>query len=435
MLSDTPASRAASWALGHVVRRGAGLTLDDVVSAHESVPEDFDLENYRGDYVWIADQLGDGCTVEAVDVSDPSVVRSIMVSPSGRRWEWNVTVSPDPPHGITDLRLLRALPPGVEIRVARAEDGEALRGVAQSAPVRMAAASVTIDPGDDYFATCRLMGDSAVTYVATYDARPIGVHCGVTYPGALEGIEKRFCLIAHSRLLPDFSGGGIWGRLNETVIDHFRARGGRDVGIAYVRPDNAAAQRLGGAESRWATRPFRAVLDCRASAGAGAGRTATPADAARVVELINLCHAEEELFLAYTPERLVARLTRAPDLYTWDNVLLSERAVVGVWASGQVHTLVPDSGEPVVSRRAAVLDYGFVPGGEEELEGLLRAWCSRLVDAGITHLGVFSSPASRGVAHIRALASGIEEYDLMPPGVPEPATVAAHGIYVDPVYF
>jgi hypothetical protein len=297
---------------------------------------------------------------------------------------------------------------------------------------------VVIDPGDDYFAACRLMGDSAATFVATHRGTPIGIHCGVSFPVRLQGQEGTCCLIAHSRLLPEHSGGGIWGRLNDAVFEHFQALGGWQVPLAYVRPDNASAQRLGGAEARWPTRPFRALLEC-AAAGASKlpsnGREATEKDAARIVEILNEFHRSEELYLPYTQDRLSERLRRAPDLYTWGNFRLTEGAAVGVWARGERHTHCVDDGTTTTTIRAAVLDYGCLPGAEQDLVDLLRAECARLADQGITHLGVFSSPASPAAGLLRDLASAVEEYDLMPPGIPEPASVARHGVYVDPVYF
>ena len=58
------------------------------------------------------------------------------------------------------------------------------------------------------------------------------------------------------------------------------------------------------------------------------------------------------------------------------------------WAicSHAVLLSVTAPGTPWLSIRAAVLDFGYSPGGEDELEALIRAECSRLADLGMTHL-------------------------------------------------
>jgi hypothetical protein len=436
-LPETPAGAAARWFMGWARRRGQGLTLLETQEALE-VGDDFDFDQYRDGFGWVADRLGPTFVVESLDASDPFSIDAVLVGDGGRRWQWGLQVSDEAPHRITAHPLRRALPTGVEIRPARPDDGTALGDVARRAPLRLTDSMVVVDPGHDYFAACRLMGDSAITFVATHEGTPIGVHCGVRYPVRFLGEVRTCCLIAHSRLLPEHSGGGIWGRLNDSVYDHFRAAGGWDIPLAYVRPDNASAQRLGGAEARWTTHPFRAVIDCAANADADAvevGRRAAPTDARHIVTLLNDFHGAEELFLPYTEDSLAERLTRAADLYTWKDLRVTDSAVVGVWARGERHTRTPDEGEPTSSVRAAVLDFGCAPGGEDELEALLRAACADLRRAGITHLGVFSSPASPASDRLRSLAAFVEEYDLMPPGHPEPPTVASSGVYVDPIYF
>lgn len=435
-LPTTPAGAAARWLMDWTRRRGAGLTLDEVERMYHELPDDFDFDNYLGGCQWVDDQLGERFSVASMQADDPTAVHAILVAASGRRWEWSVTVTETAPHRITDQSMRRALPPGVEIRPARPSDAPALRDVARRAAVRLTDATIAIDPGDDYFAACRLMGETAITFVATHEGTPIGIHCGVSFPIRLQGTDGTCCLIAHSRLLPEFSGGGIWGRMNDHVFEHFQAQGGWQVPLGYVRPDNAAAQRLGGAEARWPTRPFRAVINCAATASrSGAGRAADPSDAGRIVELLNRFHAKEEFYVPSSEVGLTERLSRAPELYDFADIRLGERSVLGVWARGDQHTYAPDDGDATTTVRAVALDYGFEPGAEDEFTALLQAACRGLADQGITHLGVFSSPASPGSRLLSSLAETIEEYDLMPPGIPEPPTVAEHGVYVDPVYF
>src|SRR5207244_13278503 len=105
---------------------------------------------------------------------------AVFVGSNGRRWDWTVEVDPEAPHGVHRLEMRRALPPGVEVRLARPEDGPGIRDVAVAAPVVLGESVLTIDPGPDPLGHARLMGPSAITYVATLDGRPIGTHCGIS---------------------------------------------------------------------------------------------------------------------------------------------------------------------------------------------------------------------------------------------------------------
>lgn len=438
-LPDSPAGQAARWMFDQVATAGVDLTAEEFGTRigwtePDGRAPDIELFRERLGNQWR--QLGERFAYEGILSARPEELTVVFVDASGKRSEYVVQVDPEPPHVITGAWMQRALPPGMGIRLARPEDGPALREVAAGAPMRLGEVLVSVDPGDDYFAGCRLMGDHVYTYVVTHEDRPVGIHCGVSYPVRFAGQEGRFFLIAHSRVLPEYAKGGVWSRLNSAVFGEFFGSSLPHIaGLAYVRPENEAAQRLNGAESRWSVRPFRAVLDCAEVAGEPRGRPATPDDADRVVDLLNGFHDLEELFLPYTPARLDERLHTAPDLYSWSDLLIGDRAVVGVWRSGEVRTFRPDHGSERVERRAVVLDHGCEPGAEDELVSLLRAWCAQLATEGFTHLGVFTSPASRASDVLRGLACAIEEYDLMPPGLTEPPTTATSGIYVDPVYF
>ena len=380
--------------------------------------------------------LGEVTFAGVASATDHEIVARLRDA-NGRDYDYRIQVEPEALHRIRAISWGRALPPGMAIRKAQPGDGPALREVARGAPIQMADLTLAVDPGEDYWASTRLMGDRVYTYVATHEGKPVGVQAGASYPVRFDGREGHFFLIAHIRVLPEHSKGGVFSQLNSALMSHYF---GSDVshmsGIVYVSPGNAAAQRLGGAEARWAVRPFRAVLDCTREAGPPTGRAATAADAGRLVELLNHCHGSEELYLPYQETTLAERLSRSPDLYSWPNVLLGERAAVGVCDSGETRTFRRAEGDAWTQRRALALDYGFERGAEDELVALLHAWCARvLADAGVTHLGVFSSPASSGSDVLRSLAADVEEYDLMPPGLQEPATTATNGIYVDAVYF
>lgn len=149
---------------------------------------------------------------------------------------------------------------------------------------------------------------------------------------------------------------------------------------------------------------------------------------------LNAYHEGEELYRPYTVESFTARLARAPDLYGWDNVLVGDGAVLGVWHAGQRRTRREGENE-TLSVRSLVLDYGFLPATRSEFERLLVTAAGAARERGHTHLNVFTSDPSRGSGVLRALSDGIETYELLTPELAEPARATERGVYVDQVYF
>ena len=138
------------------------------------------------------------------------------------------------------------------------------------------------------------------------------------------------------------------------------------------------------------------------------------------------------MYLPYTAESFTARLERAPDLYSWEQVWETDQAVVGVWLA-DVRVVREDDGHRTEAVRATVLDYGFLPGAEEEFERLLRAWCGWLVERGTSELAVLTSEGSPGYPVVSRLAAQMDAFDFRM-GAPEPEGAAQRGLYVDPIY-
>jgi hypothetical protein len=92
-------------------------------------------------------------------------------------------------------------------------------------------------------------------------------------------------------------------------------------------------------------------------------------------------------------------------------------------------------GRRTVSRRAMVLDYGFMPGAENELESLLRAWCAELAALTIDTLSIFTSAPSAGSARISSLGYEVESFNMWSPGIAEGRDALQNGLYVDAIYF
>ena len=158
----------------------------------------------------------------------------------------------------------------------------------------------------------------------------------------------------------------------------------------------------------------------------------TSADAAVLVDILNRGHAGEELYVPYTPASLAARLERAPELYTWRNVRIGDRAVLGVWPANLVVTI--DDGAPIRAVRAVALDHGFVDGAEVEFERLLRAYCRTLRESDHDELTVMTSDGSPNHDLLRKLAHRMEPFEFHIE-LPEPAGTMERGLYVDAVYF
>jgi hypothetical protein len=189
----------------------------------------------------------------------------------------------------------------------------------------------------------------------------------------------------------------------------------------------------------WSDQPYRVTIACR-EVGTDADlidvRTATSDDAADIAGILNATHGGQELYAPATPRTLGRRLERAPDLYSWGDVALTDGAVLGVWHSPEVRIRTEaDRTTTTRSRRALVLDHGFLPGADDEYESLLRRAAASAGAAGYDHLSVFTTDRSPTSPILRRLAETIEAYEVIVPFVEEPEGVAERGVYVDQAYF
>ena len=425
-LPDTPAGRQAAWFLHHSNTRGRDLTVEEI-AAHMRFPRTWtpegSLERFQADEV--------PPQITAVDEHSPYEIAVRLGDPDERLNPVRLTfrVAEEPPHVITGLDSVRDVGEGVVIREARESEGPALAALERRAPLKVGNASITYDRGDDFFAFARLM-EKTVNLVAEENGEILALHCVALHPVVIGGNEHQAMLLHHTRIPREHQKRGLFSPLNVRGFQTFAES--MDAPYGYVAIDNAAAGRLHGPD-RWSFHALRGVLRCEELAGASMGRPATPADAGRIVEILNECHKGEEMYLPYTVESFSERLERAPELYSWDNVWLTERAVVGVWPAGLRVTREED-GRRSETVRASVLDHGFLPGAEDELEQLLRAWCGRLAELGTSELAIYTSEGSPNYGVVSGLASQIDAYHFRM-GVAEPDGAAQRGLYVDAVYF
>jgi len=330
-----------------------------------------------------------------------------------------------------------AMEPQVQVREATAADGPALAEIERNSPLVFAdGSSLRIDRRDDYFAAARLMAGATVM-LAEVDGEPAGAICGALHRVLLGGAERRMLYIHHARILPRYQNTGLGRRVSFALMDRFKAEG-YDSPYWYVATDNAQSQSFNrNSPGKWSFGPTCVTMRCSENAGPAYGRPATPGDAAEVVHILNSCHDGEEMFFPYSVESLTERLGRDPRQYGWQNLWLGDGAVVGVWPEAEwisiVHT--DPAGNTTFNGNAAVADYGFLPGAENELRSLLRAWCSSLEERGMAELTAFTSPNTRAWPVFRGLAGELSHYDLWTPGVAEPEGATSRGLYVDHLYF
>jgi hypothetical protein len=290
--------------------------------------------------------------------------------------------------------------------------------------------TVVYDRGQDFLAFSRLMEEN-ICFVAERGGDLLGIACGAAHTVRIGGGHHRVMLLHHLRVPVEHRKGGVFSTINGHVFGAYEGR--TDAAYGYTALDNAEAMRIGG-PGTWSTGVYRVVLDCELLAGPPVGRTATPDDAARIVEILNACHEREEVYLPYTLESFTTRLERAPDLYTWSDVLVADGAVLGVWPTG-THVTVDEGGSGRETVRAVALDYGFVgDGGPDEFEALLRSSCARLGDQGHTELTFVASEASPNYALLDRLATRVDAFAFRM-GVPEPPGTPERGVYVDAIYF
>jgi hypothetical protein len=438
LIPDTPAGSQVRWYLETLATAGRNTSAADLerFSASASIRTPFPgqgedlIEGWRrasaaiGPFTPTAiEQNGDfSITVRADGVNNT------------RRFSFRCDVEDHAPHLIKMLEYQRLLDVDVTVREASEADAAALSDLERRCPIVMGDTSMTIDRGTDYFAFTRLM-EEAIVSIALVGGKVAGVNCGCYHDIRVGGKVYRTLTALHLRIDPQYQKKGLWG----AVSSLFRQKHPEVVhSNAYISVENKAMQAgIANAPNKWTVNATRLQLSCASSlAGPSYGRHATQADAPRIVEILNACHGSEEMYVPYSVESFTARVERAPEFYSWDRLLMTDHAVVGVWPAGEKITFVTDSKTGrVESRRGLVVDYGFITGAERDLESLLRAWCAQLKEQGLDTLTIFTSDASPGSGLLSSLADASESYVVWTPGIAEPPSAAIYGIYVDSIYF
>lgn len=435
-LPDTPVGRQLAWWLGTLADAGVRASPADAdrfaPELREQLAPLFDPRTMEAAWRGDAGRLG-APTEVSVERAGVHEIVALMATAKDRKFTLTVTVEPEPPHRMLTFRIERQHAFKLEVREATDADALVVADIERRCPIVMGDTSVWFDRGTSYFDFSRLMEDCTVG-LASVDGTPAAVSCGAEHQVRVGGMMKKMLTVSHLRVLPEHQRKGLWGAANSALDKYWPHVDGSS---AYISVDNLAMQHgFAHTPDKWPQTVQRVELDCAALAGPMAGRPATASDAGEIVRRLNAFHDTEELFVPYTEASFTARMRRAPDLYAWDRVWMTEGAVAGVWAAGNaLRTITETSGVRAVTCPAVVLDYAFAPGAEAELEALLRAWCAWLAPRGMDTLVIYTSPAAVGSALIRRLARATGEFFMWTPGIAVPAGAAGRGLYTDAVYF
>ena len=439
---NSPVGRQLRWILERVADAGAGAGVEDRARFAPSVPVSESNDEFRAFFERLANRFG-STALSSIEKPSEFALAAVLTASDDKRWRISCRVEETEPHRIVAFDWERALDFEVVVREATEADAPALAEIERRCPLVLGDSAMVIDRGDDYFAFARLMEDVTVS-LGLIDGEPAGINCGALCTARIGGVDQRIMIAIHTRVLPEHQRKGLWGALSKLLSKKYGPGRGVVGSCGYGSVDNVAIQRgFAHVAEKWDPGPVRAHLDCADLSGPDVGRLATPRDAPRIVEILNACHDNEEMYTPYTVESWTERLERAPGQYSWDRVRLSQNAVVGVWPAGDtIRVITETGGTRVESRRGVVLDYGFIPGdsgaespGEAELSALLGGWCTWLAKRGMDTLAIFSSEASHGYARICQLARETEAFYAWTPGVPVPKSLRQNGMYVDAIYF
>jgi hypothetical protein len=434
---NTPVGRQLAWWLSMLIDEGDGASSADWDRYEPELraelgplqtPEAM-REAWRGNAARFGGDITE-VSVEAVSEHDAiATIRTVR----DRRWTIRLTLADEWPHRMARFDIQRKHDFQLGFREATLEDAELLSDIERRCPIVMGDTSVHFERGAHYFDGLRLMEDWSVG-LASVDGVPAALSCGAEHVVRVGGALKKLVTVSHLRVLPEHQRKGLWGAANKVLEKYWDHVDGSN---AYISVENLAMQHgFAGTPNKWGQVVQRILLDCAALAGPPVGRPATPADAAMIATRLNACHGDEEMFVPYTAEGVAARLSRAPDLYGWDRIWLTDRALVGAWPAGDAQKVITTvGGQRSVSVSAIVLDYAFEPGAETELEALLRAWCGWLAARGMDTLVIYSSPASPGSQLLAGLARATDAFFMWTPGIPVPPGAETRGLYTDAVYF
>jgi hypothetical protein len=342
----------------------------------------------------------------------------------------SVTVENTPPFRFERYLLVRDPPPGYSYREAQLSDYPACAAVEAQSQTISDEGTYTLARGPSFQTYIELQGQSRIC-VIEHDGEIVGWNAAslrrVSTPEPFT-----FGYLAQAYILADHQSSGAYWPASAQNMAWLQEVA--DQNYWYLNVGNERSKHFTQGAEFWSVPVCDVSIACRSQDTPGIGRPAEASDAARLANLFNAAHDQEEFFDPYTEATLSERLVRAPRFYGYPHILLGGKAALGVWMSGEriVHTV---GGVTTHSRLASVLDFGFEgDSGLTELLDLLRTASGLGYDAGMTHLSILSSEPSAPYPLLAEMADGIDHYTMATLRI-EPPELVARGLYADHIYF
>jgi hypothetical protein len=327
--------------------------------------------------------------------------------------------------------VLPALAAGISVRQPRPDDALTLRRLELSSPVqRDDGTEVTIDHGGAQFDQDRLLTRQRL--LAAFDAeRMVAIQGVVQLEAPIDGAFYRLAYNHHSRSDPGTRKGGNLLRLVLSL--YFDTFPMVDQFFSLVDVQNRAGLRLSFGEP-WPTRLRRLFLPVERLQPLAVEQKRQSFTPGRAAALLNATHSGSQLWVAHTPERIAARVARAPEVYGPACWFTAEDAVLGVWASGE-RRVYQAHGRRTERRLALVLDYGFVgDNGRRSLQELLGEAAKTVAQQGVTHLALLVSEGDERMGWLEELAESADVYAFCAPVLANPRAPSGR-VYFDQLMF
>jgi GNAT superfamily N-acetyltransferase len=319
----------------------------------------------------------------------------------------------------------------VTVRTATQADNDAIIALELHSPLVLDDAEDVFDRSPDAFACCRIQ-DGCRVIVGELDGRVVGLLAGVMFRPMLSGRERSLVYIHRARVDPEYQHRGVGMALSQELFRWCAENGGE--GPCYaIAPGNAPSltfvERGGG---RWPRDLSLIEIDV-SEAPAVVAPVLSEDQWSAAVEMINATHAGEDFFEPLTVDTLRGRLTRDAayrpqslrGLFDSDELV----AVGGVVDKGRYTERIRvdrTTGEDRRSRSAAVVDWGFAPGHEDDFARLLPALAGDARALGRTALTICEPKPGAITPALPHKRSGIA---LFTPSLGAPPS--ADGLYFD----
>lgn len=352
------------------------------------------------------------------------------VGRNSRSIQLNVLFNPEVPYLLQYFWMGPELEEGVEIRKANDSDLALLDGMDRGSPIlRDDGSRSYINKHGKHLLYSAIAGCDELG-IAFRDGKPATVQARSLVPVRYRGIDQ-FAEYGHqTRTAPKL------GSVAQVFsILHSLGRGYiKRASFLFTVADalNKKGLRLSG-DPHWELYLERLLFPCDGSPSSDGVREATPDDIESILEILNQSHSDKELFCPYTPATLTDRLERKPEEYTWSNLLLNGKAVLGVWPVGEERKVVK-GGVENTTVRGLVYDFGYLEGCEQDMLDLLNAHGNQCRLKGMTHLALLSTAKNREYELLESLSSCSEPYALNTI-VPMTPRAEKHGFYLDHACF